>query len=224
MPLRPRSLLALVLLATPVAHAGGVAVGAQAGTLGLGVGLTVGLTEQFNVRGLFNTLSYEFDDEASDIEYEFDLDLGSVGAMIDWHPGGSGFRVSAGAFLNDNEVTGVGRPVDGTFVEIGDTLFPAEAVDRAEADLSFDDFVPYVGIGWGNAVGPDKRLGVNLDVGVLFQGAPQADFRAFAAGDAPDGLQDLLDQEAAREEAEIQDDLDQFEFYPVVSLGLSWKF
>lgn len=224
MPLRPRFLLALAFAAAPVAHAEGVAVGAQAGTLGLGASLTFGLTDQLNVRGLFNTFSYEFDDEASDIEYEFDLDLGSVGATIDWHPGGSGFRISAGAFRNDNEVAGVGRPVAGTLVEIGDTLFPAEAVDRAEADLSFDDFVPYLGIGWGNAVGPGKRLGVNLDVGVLFQGAPQADFRAFAADDAPAGLQELLDQEVAREEAEIQDDLDQFEFYPVVSLGLSWKF
>lgn len=210
--------------ASPFARAEGIAIGAQAGTLGLGASLTVGLSEQWNVRGLVSGFSYDFDDEASDIDYDFDLDLGSIGAMVDWHPGGSGFRLSAGAFVNDNAVSGVGRPVPGSTVEIGDEVFDAADVDRAEADLSFDDIAPYLGIGWGNAVGPDKRLGLSLDVGVLFQGAPQADFRAFAAEGAPAGVQDLLDQEIAREEENIQDDLDGFEFYPVVSLGLSWKF
>lgn len=220
--LAPWFVLACVL--APGARAADIAVGAQAGTLGLGASMTVGLTETLNVRGLVHDFSYDFDDEASDIDYEFDLDLGGYGALLDWHVFGSGFRVSGGAFFNDNQIAGVGRPLPGTTVEIGDLLVPAEFVDRAEADLAFDDFAPYVGIGWGNAVGPDKRFGLSLDLGVLLQGAPEPNFQAFASDAAPPGVQQLIDQEVAREEAEIRDDLDEFEFYPVLSLGLSYKF
>jgi hypothetical protein len=135
--------------------------------------------------------------------------------------GGSGFRLSAGAVVNDNEVSGTGQGVPGTLLEIGDALFPAEEVGRLEAEVTFDDVVPYLGIGWGNAVADGGGLGISLDIGVLFQGEPEADFRAVGANPL---IADLLDQEIAAEEQEIQDDLDQFQYYPVISLGLSYKF
>lgn len=218
----PLFVLAFVL--APGARAADIAIGGQAGTLGLGASVTVGLTETLNVRGLVNDFSYDFSDEASDFDYEFDLDLSGYGALLDWHVFGSGFRVSAGAFFNDNQVAGVGRPLPGTTVEIGDLLVPAEFVDRAEADVAFDDFAPYVGLGWGNAVGRDKRLGISLDLGVLLQGAPEPNFRAFASDLAPPGFDDIIAQEVEREQAEIREDLEEFEFYPVLSLGLSYKF
>ncbi|MEE4360371.1 MAG: hypothetical protein V2I63_02475 [Pseudomonadales bacterium] len=224
----PRSLIVPLFVAlaatTSAARAEGPAVGVQAGTLGLGVSLTLDLTETLNVRGLINGASTDYDDDASGIDYAFDLDLASYGAMLDWHVFGGGFRVSAGAFINDNEISGVGFPQPGSVVEIGDVLFDADDIDRTEASLGFDDFAPYVGIGWGNAVGPGKRFGVTFDLGVYLQGAPQASFRAFASPSAPAGAQALLDAEVAREQAEIQNDLDDFEFYPVLSLGLSYKF
>jgi len=214
-------LLATALLAGASAQAAAAAaVTVHGSSLGLGAGLTVGLTEQLNLRGQFNSFSYDFDDEASDIDYDFDLELGSVGAMVDWHPGGGGFRLSAGFYLNDNEVNGTGEPTTAT-VEIGDAIFDTADVGTLTADLGFDDVAPYLGIGWGNAVGREGRLGIALDIGVLLQGEPDVNFRAVGANPA---IQDLIDAEVAQEEAEIQDDIDEFDLYPVITLGLNYRF
>jgi len=214
-------LLSAVLLTAAAAQAtAAAAVTVHGSTLGLGAGITVGLTEQLNLRGQFNTFSYDFDDEASDIDYEFDLELGSVGALIDWHPGGGGFRLSAGFYLNDNEVNGTGDPTTAT-VEIGDAIFDSAEVGTLTADLGFDDVAPYLGIGWGNAIGREGRLGIALDIGVLLQGEPDVNFRAVGANPA---IQDLIDAEVAQEEAEIQDDIDEFDLYPVITLGLNYRF
>ena len=214
--------IALCLAGISVPESGFAAAAAElhGGTLGFGAGITVGITEQINLRGTFNTFTYEFDDEASDIDYDFDLDLGSVGVLLDWHPGAGGFRLSAGAFVNGNEVNGVGEP-SGPTVEIGDRVFPTSEVGTLEADAEFDDFAPYLGIGWGNAIGRERRLGVSIDVGVLFQGEPEVDFRSVGANPL---LQDAIDGEIATEEADIRDDLDEYDLYPVVTLGLSYRF
>lgn len=214
-------LFGMALLAGASAQAAAAAaVTVHGSTLGLGAGITVGLTEQLNLRGQFNSFSYDFDDEASDIDYAFDLELGSVGAMLDWHPGGGGFRLSAGFYLNDNEVNGTGEPTTAT-VEIGDTIFDTADVGTLTADLGFDDVAPYLGIGWGNAIGREGRLGIALDIGVLLQGEPDVNFRSVGANPA---VQDLIDAEIAQEEAEIQDDIDEFDLYPVITFGLSYRF
>ena len=197
-----------------------VGVDVHGSTLGLGAGITAGLTEQVNVRGTFNTFTYDYDDEVSDIDYDIDLELGSVGLVLDWHPGGGRFRVSAGAFANDNEANGTGQP-SGPFVEIGDGIFPASEVGTLEADLTFDDFAPYVGIGWGNAVRRERRLGVSIDVGLLFQGDPRVDFRSVGANPL---LQDEIDAQIAAEEADIEDEVNEYDLYPLVSVGLSYRF
>jgi len=213
-------LLGMALLGAVSAQAAAAAaVTVHGSTLGLGAGITVGLTEQFNLRGQFNSFSYDFDDDASDIEYAFDLELGSLGALLDWHPGGGSFRLSAGFYLNDNEVNGTGQPTTAT-VEIGDAIFNTADVGTLTADLGFDDVVPYLGIGWGNAIGREGRLGIALDIGVLFQGEPDVTFNAVGADSA---IQDLLDAEIAQEEANIQDDIDEFDLYPVITLGLNYR-
>lgn len=197
-----------------------VAIDAHGSTLGFGAGITVGITEQINVRGLFNTFTYDFDDDASDIDYEFELELANYGGLVDWHPGGGGFRLSIGAFANNNEVNGVGVPASPT-VQIGDVVFNTAEVGTLQADVEFDSVAPYAGIGWGNAVGDKQRWAFSLDVGVLFQGDPSATFRSVGANPL---LQAQIDAEIATEEADIQNDLDSYDLYPVASFGVSYKF
>ena len=64
-------------------------------------------------------------------------------------------------------------------------------------------------------------LSVSLDLGVVFQGEPEVNLQS-VGGSFSDNP--LLIAEVEREEQELQDDADEFDLYPVISLGLSYRF
>jgi hypothetical protein len=78
--------------------------------------------------------------------------------------------------------------------------------------------VPYLGLGWGNAVDNDKRWGISLDVGVYYQGEPEVTLTQVG------GTLAVSAADLAAEEKQLEDELDDFEFYPVATLGLHYRF
>ena len=216
-----RLVLGVLLVAgAGAAQAGDFAVGASVGTPGVGLHGTYGLTDSLNVRGVVNFFSTDTSEQTSGIDYDLDLDLQSVGAILDWHPWAGTFRVSAGVFSNGNDLSGVGRGRPGTFVEFGDELFPVEEIGQINAEADFDSVAPYLGIGWGNAV---KEAGWSfaVDLGVYFQGDPEV---TLSAPDADPSIVDEVEAERARAEAELEDELDSLDLYPYVSIGFAYRF
>lgn len=205
----------LTAFALPLpAHTEGFALGVRAGTLGAGVEGTIGLSERFNLRLGANNYTYSFDDTYDDVRYDADLELKSAALILDWHPFAGGFRLSAGMLSNRNRVDLEARPSGS--VTIGNTTYPAAAVGTLDGEVSFKSSAPYAGLGWGNAVAGAKGFGLNFEIGAVFQGAPDVELSSSS------GLvdQDDLDREAR----EIEDDLDNFKVYPVVSFGVSYRF
>ncbi len=210
-----------LLLCCANAQAVDFATGISAGTPGIGATATVGITRTVNLRGALNWFSYDFDESQDGVDYELELDLQSFGAVLDWHPGGSGFRFSAGAFSNGNEAAGTGRGQPGTFVEFGDAVVPADQLGRVEADIGFDSLAPYVGLGWGNAIDKDGRWTFSLDVGVLLQGEPEV---TLVTPDVDPAFAAVVEAERQRAEDELRDEVDSLEFYPYISVGLGFRF
>ena len=86
-------------------------------------------------------------------------------------------------------------------------------------NLTFDDWSPYVGIGWGNPVMPDTAFSAAIDIGIMFQ---TYDTMIDADGTASGTPQFEADLDQL--EQDIDDDLDNFEFYPVIMFSLSYHF
>lgn len=216
--IKTRHLLALTILAPGIALAQDTGVQGKVGTLGLGLELTHEFTERFGARVGFNAFSYEFDDTHSEIDYEFDLGLSSGSALVDFRPTGGGFRLTGGALMNGNEIDAVASS-DNTY-DIGGTTYNLSDVGNLNGKIDFDSFAPYLGLGYSTPASASGNLGVTFDVGVAFQGTPGVKMEASGLiADDPTFQQDL-----AAEEQELQDDLDNFELYPVVSLGLQYRF
>lgn len=195
------------------------AAGVKAGTLGLGLELTTDLTETLNLRAGVNRFSYGYDSVESDIEYRLDLDLQSVSLLADWHLFRGAFRITGGVMRNDNELTGRSLPTDGSY-EIDGQRYDAGQVGTLLMGADFDSSAPYLGIGWGNAVDTDGRWHFTSDLGVLMQGSPVVRLEA----DGP--LRDNEDfrQALRNEEASLQEDVEDYEYYPVLSVGISYRF
>jgi hypothetical protein len=200
-----------------IANADGVGVSLKIGTLGPGADLTVGLLSTVNLRLNVNGFSYKMkiEDEEDSAELTPEFNWFTAGGILDWHPGGGIFRISAGMFLNNNELTisaNLNEPV-----EIGDHEYRLSDV---HGKISFDNFAPYFGIGLGNAVS-GGRWHVAFDLGVLLQGSPRVELSATAANPL---VQPLLDVDVEKQRKDFEDDLKAFDIYPVLALGISYTF
>ncbi|MBU1195344.1 MAG: hypothetical protein KKE62_05290 [Proteobacteria bacterium] len=210
-----------VLFSTSMASAGqgGLGMALKAGTLGAGIEGTMGITDTVNARLGFNYFSMDHDLTESNVEYEFELDLMSIALLLDWHPLDNGFRFTAGALYNGNEFDATGKPTAGSY-SIHNTTYTAAEVGTLSGSIDFDDFAPYVGIGYGNAVGKNKRWCFAFDLGLMYQGSPDVRFSANGTSSGIAAFQSDLEAERRQ----LEDELDDFSFYPVISFGVSYKF
>lgn len=207
-PLIITAILGLAL--TPVhALAADVAIGVKGGTQGLGVELVKGIAPTLNLRFDANGFSFEADETYEANDYELDLDVQMFGAHVDWHPFAGGFRMTAGIYSNGTELSG---NTTGDIVVNG-TPYPGATMN---ADVDFGNTAPYLGIGWGNAVDQNQRVVFNLNLGVALTGSADV---SLASTGAPIDPNDL-----AAEEQRLEDDIDEYEYYPVANIGLSYRF
>lgn len=204
------------------AMAGGAALTAKVGTLGVGADVTVGLSPEVNARLGVNVLPFDLemsgdsDDEGGTTaeEVQIEIDWQTISALLDWHFAGN-WRLTAGIMINNNQLN-LSADVGDT-VELGDSEY---AVSSLAGEVTFDSMAPYVGFGYGNAVG-ESRWHFAFDAGVMFQGAPEVSATATAVNPAQQtALNAALDDELE----EIRTDAEDFDMYLVLSLGLSYRF
>lgn len=215
------------LLALPAGARAEVGIAGTAGTLGLGVELTVGGPGP--LQGRLGIHGYEYSDrrEASGIEYDGEASLRTATALLDWHPGSRGFRLTGGLVYNSTEITGSSLPPASGVYDIGGVLVPADLLGTLDGEVDFDPVVPYAGLGWGRAPGSGSGFGVSLDLGVIFQGEGEVTLTPVIPAGSP--LNDPIARQALqilieREEQDLQDDIADYDMYPVVSLGISYRF
>jgi hypothetical protein len=232
--MRPRRWLPVatgVILMTSLSAAstrGQVALGGKAGSLGLGLELTVGLSPQLNARLGANGFNYTDDHRrVSQIEYDATARLRTATALLDWHPGGHGFRLSGGLVYNDTRIDAHSLPPASGIYDIGGVPVPVALVGTLDGRIDFDPVVPYLGIGWGNAVAPGSKVGFFLDAGAMFQGKGKVKLTPNIPAGSP--LNDpvaraALDILLQREENDIEKDVADYTVYPVVAIGLTYRF
>jgi len=191
-------------------------LGAKAGTLGLGIEGTWRPIPWFDLRAGLHSFEYDDDGSEAGIDYDATLDLRSTYATVNLLLPATPLRLSAGVFDNGNELRMVSTET-GVF-EIGGETFPAAEVGTLRGTASFDDVAPYAGIGFD--FGLFGRVGLNLDLGVLFQGTPDIALTADGPLANDPAFQDAL----ATERAELEDEIDRYELYPVASLTFTFRF
>lgn len=215
------ALLAIGVSAPGAAFAGtgDLALGVKGGTAGIGGEVTIGLIDNLNFRTGYNFFNYDGSATESDIDYDYELKLRSMPLLVDLHPFGGGFRVTSGIFLNHNEVTGTAQPT-GTTIDIGGTPYFVSDVGTLDAKIDFRKTAPYLGIGWGNAVDNGNPLSFSVDIGVMFQGTPRVSLDATGPLASNPAFQESLD----REVEDLKDDIEDLKYYPIISLGIAYKF
>lgn len=216
-------LSALMLLATAAQAEdaprtpAGIGVGLKAGTLGLGLDLSKSLSDKFDLRLNINQYDFDHSGTESGIDYDMNLKWQNTGLMLDWHPFGGGFRMSAGYVLNSNKISMAALPTS-TYT-LGNTTYTSAQVGALAGEVKFSNG-GYLGIGYGKG-GVREGFGFIFELGVLYQGSPKLNLTSTGGTLSSDPtFQANLQSEIAQAEDGMKD----YKLYPQVAVGVSYGF
>lgn len=202
-----------------------VYVALKAGTLGVGIDLSTPIKEDLLLRFNLNGLTYSDDMDIDNINYNGDINLFNAGVLLDYFPfEGTTFRVSGGAYYNNNGFDGNAMPTTLQDITIGENVYTLNEVGRLNTNVEFDKIAPYLGIGWGNYI-TEKNWGLSLDLGIMYHGEPKVDLNA-DINPAIQGttLEDEINANIVKESQQFLKDIKDFKFYPVVMIGVYYNF
>ena len=198
------------------------AVGIKGGTTGIGIELTTPLLANLNLRAGISGYNYSTSTSKSDIDYDFDLKLMTINLLADYYPfKSSQFRITGGVTYNGNKLDMTGKPTSSGTYTFNNVSYTTSQVSSVDATVDFNKVAPYIGIGWGDAV---QKAGWNFtaDAGVMFQGTPNSDITVNTT--LTGAAKDTLLANVNAEQSQLDDDLSAFKYYPVLTVGVSYRF
>lgn len=182
-------------------------VDAHVSTLGYGLGVAFPMTDTIAGRLGFNKFNKSFNKTSNSVNYTGDLKLSSFEALADWHLFNGVTHLTAGLMHNGNKFA---MDSTGSYT-INGNPYSATLTSTVE----FNKVAPYLGFGWS---GQARNTGFSFksDFGVLFQGKPKSTVTD-ASGTVP--ASDL-----ATAQADLDNELKNFKYYPVISFGIGYAF
>ncbi len=120
-----------------------------------------------------------------------------------------------------------GQPAGNGVYTINGNSYTASDVGSISGRLKIGSSVsPYVGLGWGNPVGANGHWHFLADIGAIYGGTPNVSLTATCGTAAPPGSAECrqLQGDVQTEKAKLQSDVTIIKWYPVVDLGLAYRF
>lgn len=202
----------------------GITVGV--GTLGAEITYTRNLNSFFDVVLGYSSLDYDdsfSDDDNNTFDAEATISAPRIG--LQFYPL-SFLNMEIGFVSGAPDLKTDFRPDGSSVIDINGFDYPTSQIGYLKGDVSFEnDTAPYVLLGIGRSVG--GGLGFNLSLGAVQYGAPTTDLSTEGCiiSDALTAASCLtLAANVEIEEIQVNNDLEAFELWPFVRLGLTYSF
>jgi hypothetical protein len=198
-----------VLPAARAASLPEIALGPTITTTGPGLQVSTPLIHDWlNLNAGFTAYAFSTNLNIDGTNYHAKANLGTIPVVLTFYPFHNWFNLQAGVVFNNNRASVLAT--DSTYAAYG----------NVSGRTHFNLAAPFVGIGFGQPFhgGPLTFTG---SVGVMFEGSPNVTLAPSdqAVLNVP-GVADQL----AREQRDINNAARIAEYYPVVSLGLVYRF
>jgi hypothetical protein len=223
--------LAFIGVAAPVAHAQlfgliptpHIAVGGVGSTLGLGGDVAIGIGSHVVVRAAKTVGSLGVNQSIQNQPYNVFAKADNRAFMVDVHPFGGGFYLSAGRVANHSTITLTGQPsASGTYTFNGNS-YPADSVGSLVGAVRLPQNPTFFGLGWDHTFGNSWPSSLTSRLGVLHQDRAALDLAATgpygqASNPQNASFQASLDAERAKQEQSL--DKSAVRNLPVFELGM----
>jgi hypothetical protein len=212
-----------------------IAVSVTAGIGGLGLDFATPLATKINLRLSGSFLNYNPTVTADSVAVNAAITLRSVGAAVDLFPYRSSFHITPGfTFYNGNHAAAVTNFTPGSNFTVNDTEYMSDAADPVHGyfDLNLGrKLAPSLTVGFGNMLRTDSHWSVPVDVGFQYVGQPKLTLNMTGStcdpgggncgtiANDPDAIANL-----AAEQTKINNEIAPLRFYPIVKIGLSYRF
>jgi hypothetical protein len=211
-----------------------IGAGVKVSSLGIGFEGTTAVTRTSNARVAFNFLNYNRTLNKDGVTYNAGVGFRSLQFTYDQYFF-KGLHVSPGLLAyNGTHADGNVFVPAGQSFSLGGARYFSGQTDPVDGTsrVDFRTAAPLVMIGFGNPLPRSgRRFGFNVDVGVVFQGSPHTMLgltgTACAAGPTTGCVNAATDpvvqSNVQAEQMKINNDLDPLKYYPVLSVGVSWR-
>lgn len=205
------------------------------GTLGIGPELELhNKQSHFGVRADFDTFNFGIDniytakvnvtayDETQHIHTPLDANYKTMNGSLygDYYPWKTGFRVTSGLTFNRNVLSGSGSSRDGAV--FGSHAYSASDLGTMKATVRQGLVNPYLGVGFSTEILP--HLTFSGDAGMLFTGAVHSSLNWSGSSTLPASFAAEYNSKIGSVRSDFRSKTHSFEYYPVVMLGLGYRF
>ena len=207
------------------------AIGFRASTLGLGVEFATPLAGRINLRSSFNFFAFNDPYSMDGVNYDARLHLQSSQTTLDWFVGR--FHISPGFLYVKNSMSAPVFVGPGQTFVLGTQTFLNSVDDPVTGSSSVifpRTFAPLLLFGYGNLLPRSgEHLSLPIEVGVAYTGAAQINVALNGTACVTDGCvnfsQNADAQKFLKQEINIlNEDLKHYPVFPIVSVGLAYRF
>ncbi len=193
------------------------------------------LANKFNIRGGFNMIRLNHTLTDNGIHYDGQLRFQSAEAHLDWFPFW-GFHISPGLlFYNGNQATATAMVPGSQTFTVGGTTYESDpsAPVTGSAKLDFVKVSPTIMLGVGNLIPRSGRhYSFLFEIGGAYQGSARVALNLAGNVCNPGDLttcraissDPTVQANVQAQQVKIQNDVNPYRFYPVISLGVGFNF
>jgi hypothetical protein len=188
------------------------------------------------VRAGFNIITYSRGFDKDGIHYGGQVDLKTFEAHYDIYPWAKSFRISGGILVYATDPITASALVPGNqSFSLGDVAYYSDPANptRSSGKIVFNRAAPTVTFGFGNIVprSKSKHFSVPVEFGIVFHGSPKTTLALTGnACDSPGGncrnvaSDPIVQSNLISEQNKINDDISFLKVYPIISVGIGYKF
>lgn len=212
--------VAAPVLAQPVSEPSRFAVGIGGGTLGGSVFGNLLVEPRFVVHGQGSFLNFDQDFSSASANYKgaFKSNVGL--ATAEFHPIANPLFIGAGAVFGERRVDVTGTPSSAATIRLNGVTYTAAQLVSVKGTADYGGAAPVVDIGWDNSLHGARQIGFRVWAGALIASDPKVALTASGPLASDPSVQSNL----RAEEASLRSDAKDFNVYPVVEAGLTYRF
>jgi hypothetical protein len=197
-------------------------LGAQVGSSGIGGEVGYMASPHFTLRADYDYLHFDGTVKGDVLTYKGKFDISAGGIFGDWHPwANNGFLFTAGAYIGARNAGG-GAELHSVNT-IGGQTFTLDQVPGIKAKIKLDEFAPTLGLGYNNTF-RHKHWGFKAVAGVVFSQQPRVELSRLNGPPLQGPLADQVRMAFQAEQDKIQNNVAILKTYPLIEVGVAYRF